>query len=599
MNNYDIVIIDSGLNQSNTTVEGIGIIKEDDCYKFSNELQDDIGHGSIIYSLISSKAKLSNIYIIKLPSHDDNDDSCLIEALRFIKEKIKCKLINISLGVKTGDNIKELYNICYEIASTGTVIVAAFDNEGCYSYPAAFDCVLGVDSRNDIKNVSEFYFVENSPINILGKGSIQRLTLCNGKTLLVGGASVACAHITAFLANAFNEFTDINSALNYLKLKSKYVYRSRKVEGKNNKNNMFKITNAVVFPFAKEAHAFVRFSDVLSFNIKGFYDVKHSGKVGRKLKSYYEETKNDKAILDVENIDFKGVDTLILGHLDELSLITKRDYRSELIIKAIDSNVNIYSFDPLDKYLNLLISSNIEFFYPQINQCDVPENTFGKLYKIPTPVLGIFGTSSQQGKFSLQLALKKELESLNYNVGTIGTEPHSLLFGFDVVFPMGYNSTVYLQNGEIVLYLNNEINNLSMKDKEIILVASQAQFIPYYCNNLLEFPSVQYHFSLGAKPDAAVLCFNFHDEISYIKNSMYALKGLTNASIVALVMYPITYDNDWNGVYGCGKHKISREEFESKANQLYKEFGVPVFMLGGNNDSKLLCQTVIDFFASE
>lgn len=72
----------------------------------------------------------------------------------------------------------------------------------------------------------------------------------------------------------------------------------------------------------------------------------------------------------------------------------------------------------------------------------------------------------------MQLALKKELESLDYNVGTIGTEPHSLLFDFDVVFPMGYNATVDLKNNEIVSYLNYMINNLCLNEKEIILVGN-------------------------------------------------------------------------------------------------------------------------------
>ncbi len=114
------------------------------------------------------------------------------------------------------------------------------------------------------------------------------------------------------------------------------------------------------------------------------------------------------------------------------------------------------------------------------------------------------------------LPLKRQLELFDYNVGTIGTEPHSLLFDFDVVFPMGYNSTVYLQNHEIVLYLNQAINNLCLNGKEIILTASQAQTIPYYCNNILEFPSKQYHFALGTNPDAVILCVNYYDEIEYI-----------------------------------------------------------------------------------
>jgi len=226
----------------------------------------------------------------------------------------------------------------------------------------------------------------------------------------------------------------------------------------------------------------------------------------------------------------------------------------------------------------------------------VPQNAFGKLYKIPKPVVGIFGTSSQQGKFSLQISLKRELESQDYNVGTVGTEPHSLLLNFDVVFPMGYNSTVQLCNNEIVLYLNNEINKLCMKGKEIILVATQAQIVPFYCNNLLEFPIMQYHFALGTKPDVIVMCINYHDEIPYIKNSMYALMGLTDATIIAFVMYPITYSSDWSGIYGNSKHKVTNDEYKQKSDTLQDEFQIPVFMLGNKQHTNDLCKLIINFF---
>ena len=55
---------------------------------------------------------------------------------------------------------------------------------------------------------------------------------------------------------------------------------------------------------------------------------------------------------------------------------------------------------------------------------------------------------------------------------------------------------------------------------------------------------MQYHFALGVKPDAIIMCINYHDDIQYIQNTVYALMGLTDASIIAFVMFPITYNND-------------------------------------------------------
>ncbi len=597
MVNYDIVIIDSGINlNNNPNTNGICIQKNNAGIVVSDDLTDEIGHGTVIYSVIQKEAKSAKIYNIKLFVEENSDDgACLIAALDYIKKNISCKLINISLGITISDNLDELYNICAELSANGVVIISAFDNGGCYSYPAAFDCVIGVDSKNDLANISEIDFIENSKIDVFAKGNVQRLTMQDGKVLLIGGSSIACAHITSILYNNIKNISNLRSALEYLKVISRRIYRAH-VLVNDIDNKFFKIYNSVVFPFAKEAHAFLRFSNELQFNIQGYYDVKQSGKVGRKLSSYYEGLKSDECIKDIEKIDFSGIDTIILGHLDELDYVLKRDYKTELIKMAIDARVNIFSFDPLDKYTNLLSKSNVKYYYPQVNLCDVPQNTFGKLYKISKPVVGIFGTSSCQGKFSLQMTLKKELEFRGYNVGTIGTEPHSLLFNFDVVFPMGYNSTVKLTNHDIVLFLNNEINNLCLMNKEIILVATQAQIVPYGYDNIQEFPSMQYHFALGSKPDAIVMCINYYDEISYIKKSMYALMGLTDASIIALILYPLTYYNDWKSVYSTSKRKITYEEFKEKSDLLKKEFKIPIYILGDEKQMHELSQKIIDFF---
>ena len=364
----------------------------------------------------------------------------------------------------------------------------------------------------------------------------------------------------------------------------------------SSKNKPFTIYKAAIFPFAKEEHAFVRFSDMLSFQINEFYDVRYSGKVGKRVSSCFENMISDKIIADVDSLNMTNIDTIILGHLDEINSILGCDYREKLIKEAIKKGINVYSFDPLDKYIDTLNLGDIKYYFPCVSKENVPQNTFGKLYKIDKPVLGIYGTSSRQGKFSLQLTIKQLLESMGYNVGAIGTEPHSLLLGLDVVFPMGYNSTVRLSNNDIVLYLNNEINKLCREGKEIILTASQAQIVPYYCNNILEFPNMQYHFALGTQPDAIILCVNLFDEITYIRNSVYALMGLTGASIIAFVVFPMTFVGDWKEVFGNAKRKITEKEFEQFSDTLKKEFNKPVFLLGEEQHMKDLCGKIVDFF---
>ena len=56
----------------------------------------------------------------------------------------------------------------------------------------------------------------------------------------------------------------------------------------------------------------------------------------------------------------------------------------------------------------------------------------------------------------------------------IGTEPSALLYGMDYVFPIGYNSSVYISGFDVIRYLNYIINILCEKGNDLILVGSQS-----------------------------------------------------------------------------------------------------------------------------
>lgn len=90
--------------------------------------------------------------------------------------------------------------------------IAAFDNDGAVSYPAAFDCVIGVDASPNCKNVSEYEFVENSIINLRAKGGIQKLAWTTPEYVIVQGSSFACAYMSANILNLLNEYSYRNTA---------------------------------------------------------------------------------------------------------------------------------------------------------------------------------------------------------------------------------------------------------------------------------------------------------------------------------------------------------------------------------------------------
>lgn len=218
------------------------------------------------------------------------------------------------------------------------------------------------------------------------------------------------------------------------------------------------------------------------------------------------------------------------------------------------------------------------------------------LYRISKPVIGVFGTSSVQGKFTLQLKLREMLLSYGYKVGQIGTEPSAPLFGFDYVFPMGYNSSVYLTPFESIRYLNYIANDLSLKGNDVIIAGSQSGSVIYDFGNMEQFNLYQYYFLCGVQPDAIVLCVNAFDEIEYVQRTINFLESSVDSYVIALVVYPMQYSNNWRRNIGLSQ-RITTEEFEKIKTDFSTTLHKKTFLLGDEKQMKMLVDCIIEYFA--
>ena len=102
----------------------------------------------------------------------------------------------------------------------------------------------------------------------------------------------------------------------------------------------------------------------------------------------------------------------------------------DMINKCAEYGKKIYSFDDIS-----VCSENfgtIECYTPQIIQDNIPYNCNGKLRQIGKPILCIAGTSSRQGKYSLQLDLKRLLKQTKIKVRLLSTEPSGYLLGASI-----------------------------------------------------------------------------------------------------------------------------------------------------------------------
>ena len=589
----DVVVIDTGLDIMNKSFENK--YSGGKCFKLengriaeSNDIMDDVGHGTGITNIILSQVKVNIIPIKIIDKEYFCDEDVLIHALQYVYHNIKCDVINMSLGINVCNRVEELKSTIELLKNRGTIIVSAFNNDGSMSYPALFDNVIGVDSSNMRILDSQYEYVENSPINIRGNGSNQRVLWLENKYKIVSGTSFAAAHITALVCKYLNRGIKPEMILHSLKTDADHVILN---PSPSDNKLTWKMKKAIVFPYNKEIHSVVKFNKSLCFQLVDVFDVRESGNVGKKLITYDESEYTIKNILKVDwDSDF---DTLIIGHINVLQKLLNFDIRKYLLLKCKIHKKNIYSFDFLSDDNLKLVGENV--FFPYINDTHIPKNSLGKLYHISKPVIGVFGTGSKQGKFTLQLILKRKLEKDGYSVGHLGTEPSALLFGSDKVYPMGYENSVDIKGFDCISILNKYMYEIAQKS-EIILVGSQSNTVPPYIGNENYFTTKQIEFLLGTQPDAVILCFNAHDDFVYIERTIKAIEGLVESKVIGAVLFPLKLKDGWAGSNG-GMEKITEEDFNKYSDYLMEKHGIKVYSLDDEKDIDLLYEKCLNFFS--
>lgn len=162
----------------------------------------------------------------------------------------------------------------------------------------------------------------------------------------------------------------------------------------------------------------------------------------------------------------------------------------------------------------------------------------GKMWHIFSPVLGVFGTSSAQGKFSLQLKLRKAFINAGYYVKQISTEPTGALFGMDYMCPFGYNSSISINRNEAAKYYNQLLHECDVANPDLIIVGSQSATVPQNNYNESFFTFEQIEFLFGTRPDAVVLVINHFDEIQYINRTIRFIESSVDTKVICCVLSP-------------------------------------------------------------
>ncbi len=589
-----VCIVDSGYDGRHPLLKDTNItgyeVRESDIVR--GECKDAIGHGTAVLGIISRQLPQIRFIMIKIFHEElEVEPNRLVLALSFIYNNIDCQIIHLSLGSRLYSD--ELYDICKKITDKKVTIIAAFDNFGGISYPAAFDNVIGVDVSLNCKKNHEFMFIKGSPVNIAAKGGLHRVAWLDSKYMISEGISYSAAYVTAYVAKCMQQYGQECNITEILERSAIKTYCFDQEERFDLLKLIASIKCAAICPLNKETESLANFTDMLPFEVAKIYDSKYGGKVGSEYAAFRDHGNHALIIENFENMEYSLFDTLILGHVSELSNLLNRDVKKEILENCLANKVNVYSFD------SHLIEDYREKFYEQgcwIVSADVRVhdgyfNKQGKLYGIQSPVIGVFGTGQRQGKFTLQLLLRKWFQKEGYHVGQMGTEPQSALFQMDETFPFGYESQIDLCGGQKIEYLNCLMERIDRKSVDLIIVGCQSGFVPANYYNVRQYPVDQMEFLLGTLPDVVVLCVNVFDGSDYIKRTIRAIESLADCRVIALALSGIAPDSFFR------KRMVADEEIEACSVKLRAEIGVPVFKIDEGGVSKL-GEEIVNYLSS-
>ncbi len=616
-----VAIVDSGIDRSHAMLQHVtaGI-----CFELSvgsvhtsQDYRDTSGHGTAVASIVKKKAPGTELYAIKI--FDQSlivEQKILLESIRWAIDQ-NVDIINLSLGTTDAQVKHALLDICQVATKKGIAIVAAEHNSGQESFPAYFSNVIGVKA-GDIKGRYNYLFRAGESIECIAPGTTQRVLWAGGREHIVEGSSFAAPHITGIIALIRQAFpkANLNGIRNILEVNANREVHEKIPSGRKirvhtpqtsqsfDPNN---IKRAAIYPYNKEIHSLVRFRELLNFEIVGIADPIAKGYVGKDAGEAIGIPPVGIRIQPRFQEILKEADTLILGYVDELSRITKKNVLRESIEKAIDANLNVFSFLSIyQKDLRDLIEKarkkNLWIYSPDIHQNDLLKAL--QLHDYPAvdvPVIGVFGTSAQQGKFTVQLALRSKLTKEGYKVGQIGTEHHSQLFGMDVAFPTGYASPLQFPIQFHAPYLDFKMREVCANKKpDLMLVGAQSGSIPYDIHEPGNHTLSTLAFMLGTKPDANILVVNSVDDGEYIRDTMNTLKAITKGSVLCLAMSD--KEKHIRAAYGrtlISPRQMSKEEIKEKLAYLEDKFEIPAVEIVSEEGQQRMVDVIIRYFADE
>ncbi|MGE5558153.1 MAG: S8 family serine peptidase [Bacillota bacterium] len=604
-----IAVLDSGFDPHWQEQLKVNLFLNVTDQKITESAQFDAnGHGTACVDLIRRNAPEAEIAVLKV--FDENllcGGEIFLSAMRWCLEH-NIDIINLSLGTINRIIGHQIISLCKEACDRGKLVVAAANQEGYRAYPAGDSFVFTV-AAGKLPSKSDYsYDKENGCF--LARGDKQKAAWSGGNYSFVDGASFAAANFTGILARYRELFPDqtpqqVKKSLAEGAVKDIPYYPSQNAYFLNRREftlprrDFSWIRKAALFPYNKEMHALTRFAHLLPFQIAGIYDIPRLGQVGRDAGTLIGA---DPAGMTIENFndmwkDPERFDTVIIGYLDKISSLINKDMLAETVRECFRQGKNIFSFAEVPRDMLALKPSHVHAYCPLVEAGACPDEA-SPSPPVNAPVVGIFGTSSSQGKFTAQLALREKFLAAGYRLGQLGTEPHAELFGMDACFPYGYGSTVRLPRERYFPYLKKIMAGIDTKEPDLIIVGAQGGFLPYQIFKINPAADLNpITFLWATLPDAYILAINAMDDPDYVRATINALEGLGRGKVLALVISD--YEKTVHEVFETVTYRrVGMNDLENQKNLLAEKYNLPVLDVVIKESADKLLEVVENYFGA-
>lgn len=636
-----IAIIDTGADRfhsrlKNCFMDGVTLYEDEsgNIELIENEFDDNDGHGTGIASIIHQHIPEAALYVVRLDSfHENKSENLLISAISHVVEHYPADIINISMGINSDTISNELEKVCQTAFHKNIFICASsfyFAEKPCY--PAHFNTVIGIGT-GIIKDKTHFRYLKNNPTNILTKGGLQRVANKGNSFKFGSGTSLATAHFTGILANALKneEINSVKDCFTWLEENSDHSILSFNRKNSDSEREVYSashqlikediindilqsyklpsdVKNIALFPFEeKEMRSIVEFRDMLSCNISliiGYPRAIKMDHVFSALKSIDIPFTNKHLTSD----ELDSFDTLVIGYFLEQLLDHNLIFSYSLIKSCVELNKNFIIWDEtVYRFLKKMIDTHYPDYQGQLLFHNIDKPLVGKLYSLAplqeyySPTICVIGTGSVQGKFTVQMTLKRLLEELEYKVSLIATEPQGILFNSDFIFPFGYNPPIDINIGEWSKILQIAFQAIQKtKQPEIFITGIQGGVIPKYPVNIgLEGSQLkQLAFILGIYPDAIICTISPHDEIDFIRKTISVTHSYVSGQLIFYSLSPYTYRSKNNIIDKSFMYRLSDEEYEECRIRMENELGKPVLNIKDENNSSLILELIQNNFSN-